>query len=264
MVRTARLGHRLLHPDAAHHPHLHLASRRCGPHAGWAVHRLYTRRLHSLGPDARDRRARGRRSVGRLERQSALRRLRGGGGDRGCSCLPGDQAPARERSVGADAPGVSAQPSTPPAEVSPARAAALGAIQGPAELLPISSSAHLSLVPWLAGWRWHELDPETRKSFEVALHAGAAAALLIGQRQVIADELRAFDARRAAVVALSFVPPAIAGYGLERQIEGRLGGPLATAVGLLAGSAAMVIADRKPQERGPGDATAVDGLALGL
>jgi undecaprenyl-diphosphatase len=166
--------------------------------------------------------------------------------------------------VGADAPGLSAGSSRPPAELSSGRAAALGAIQGPAELLPISSSAHISLVPWLAGWPWHELDPETRKSFEVALHAGAAAALLIGQRRVIADELRAFDARRAAVVALSFVPPAVVGYGLERGIERRLGGPRATAAGLIAGAVGMIAADRRPQERGPGDAGALDGLALGL
>jgi undecaprenyl-diphosphatase len=155
--------------------------------------------------------------------------------------------------VGADAPGLS-----------PARAVALGAVQGPAELLPVSSSAHLSLLPWLAGWPWHQLDPEARKSFEVALHAGAAAALLIGQRRLIAEELRQFDARRAAVVALSFVPPAIVGYGLERQIERRLGGPRTTAVGLAAGAIAMAIADRRPQERGPGDVMPADGLALGL
>ena len=55
--------------------------------------------------------------------------------------------------------------------------------QGPAELLPVSSSAHIVLVPWLAGWDWEAIDPEVRKSFEVALHAGAAAALLIGQRR---------------------------------------------------------------------------------
>jgi undecaprenyl-diphosphatase len=141
---------------------------------------------------------------------------------------------------------------------------ALGLIQGPAELLPVSSSAHLSLVPWLAGWRPDEIDPETRKSFEVALHAGTAAALLVGQRRLIASELAKFDARRATVVALSFVPPAIIGYRFERQIERLLGGPGPTAVGLVGGAAAMVLADRRPQVRGPGDATAVDGLALGL
>jgi undecaprenyl-diphosphatase len=140
----------------------------------------------------------------------------------------------------------------------------LGVVQGPSELLPVSSSAHLSLLPWLAGWRWDDLDAESRKSFEVALHAGAAAALLVGQRRVIADELRQFDLRRAAVVALSFVPPAVIGYRFERQIEGRLGGPRATAFGLIGGALAMMAADRRPQRRGRGEATPIDGLALGL
>ncbi|HEX7293805.1 MAG TPA: undecaprenyl-diphosphate phosphatase, partial [Solirubrobacterales bacterium] len=136
--------------------------------------------------------------------------------------------------------------------------------QGPAELLPVSSSAHIVLIPWLAGWDWDGLDPELRKSFEVALHAGAAAALLIGQRQTIAEELRAFDRRRGLVLLLSFLPAAVAGYGLERQIEQRLGGPRATAIGLLAGAAAMLVADSKPQQRGRGEAGPADGLALGV
>ena len=130
--------------------------------------------------------------------------------------------------------------------------------------MPVSSSAHIVLVPWLAGWDWEEIDPEVRKSFEVALHAGAAAALLIGQRQTIAEELREFDARRAVVLALSFLPAALVGYTLERPIEQRLGGPRATALGLLAGAAAMLVADTRPQRRGRGDATAADGLALGV
>ncbi|HVQ57540.1 MAG TPA: undecaprenyl-diphosphate phosphatase [Solirubrobacterales bacterium] len=144
------------------------------------------------------------------------------------------------------------------------RAIALGVVQGPAELLPVSSSAHIVLVPWLAGWDWEAVDPEVRKSFEVALHAGAAAALLIGQRRLIGEELRQFDARRALLLALSFLPAAIAGYTLERLIERRLGGPRATAYGLLAGAAAMLAADRRPQRRGRGEATATDGLALGV
>jgi undecaprenyl-diphosphatase len=144
------------------------------------------------------------------------------------------------------------------------QAIALGTVQGPTELLPVSSSAHLTLLPWLSDWSWDQLDPELRKSFEVALHAGAAAALLLGQRGVIAEELAAFDSRRAAVLALSFIPPAIAGLALERQIERRLGGPRATALGLLAGALAMVLADRAPQDRGRGDAGPADGIALGL
>ena len=144
------------------------------------------------------------------------------------------------------------------------RALALGVVQGPAELLPVSSSAHIVLLPWLAGWDWDELDPEYRKSFEVALHAGAAVALLIGQRRTIAEELRAIDARRGFVLLLSFLPAAAVGYGFERQIEQRLGGPRATAFGLLAGAAAMLVADTRPQARGRGDASRADGLALGV
>jgi undecaprenyl-diphosphatase len=149
-------------------------------------------------------------------------------------------------------------------EVSLDRAAALGLIQGPTELLPVSSSAHLNLIPWLGGWQWDRLDPELRKSFEVALHAGGAAALLLGQRRTIAEELRSFDLRRAAVLAFSFLPPAVVGYRYERPIERRLGGPRATALGLLAGAAAMVLADRRPQARGRGEARPKDGLVLGL
>jgi undecaprenyl-diphosphatase len=122
----------------------------------------------------------------------------------------------------------------------------------------------LALVPWLCGWGLDEADTEARKSFEVALHAGTAAALLIAQRRLIASELGSFDARRAAVVILSFLPPAIAGYALERQIEEHLGGPGSIAAGLGAGAAAMVAADARPQHRGPGDAGVADGVALGL
>jgi len=120
------------------------------------------------------------------------------------------------------------------------------------------------LLPWLAGWDWERLDPEVRKSFEVALHGGAAAALLIGQRRQIVAELRSFDAHRALLLGLSFLPAAIVGYTLERPIERRLGGPKATAIGLLAGAAAMALADTRPQQRGEGEATAADGIALGV
>ena len=144
------------------------------------------------------------------------------------------------------------------------RAIALGIVQGPAELLPVSSSAHIVLLPWLLGWDWDEIDPEVRKSFEVALHTGAAAALLIGQRRLIAEELRQFNLDRALLLAVSFAPAAFVGYKFERQIEGRLGGPRATAYGLLIGAALMVIGDRRPQLRGRGEATPTDGLALGV
>ena len=54
------------------------------------------------------------------------------------------------------------------------------------------------------------------------------------------------------MVALSFLPPALAGYTLERQIEARLGGPSTIAAGLAAGALAMVVADTRPQDARPG------------
>jgi undecaprenyl-diphosphatase len=144
-------------------------------------------------------------------------------------------------------------------------ALALGALHGPAELLPISSSAHVTLVPWLLGWPYGSLDPELRKAFEVALHAGTAAALIVGLRDEVAEAVTGFDRRRAVLVAGSFVPPAIVGLVLERPIERRLGAPRSIAVGLLAGSAARALADRRgASARERSDAGAVDALLLGL
>lgn len=120
------------------------------------------------------------------------------------------------------------------------------------------------MLPRLAGWDWERLDPELRKSFEIALHGGAAMALLLTRRREIAEEIEAFDLRRAAVLALSFLPAAAVGFGFERQIESRLGGPRSTAAGLIGGGILMALADRMPQERGRGEATAADGLALGI
>ena len=144
------------------------------------------------------------------------------------------------------------------------QAVVLGLIQGPTELLPVSSSAHLTLVPWLAGWDWERLDPEVRKSFEVALHAGAAAALLIGQRRVIAAGAARVRPPPGGRDRAQLPAAGDRRLPLERQIEGRLGGPRATAIALLVGGAAMAIADRRPQLAAAARASAADGLALGV
>jgi undecaprenyl-diphosphatase len=135
------------------------------------------------------------------------------------------------------------------------QAVALGLLHGPAELLPISSSGHVTVIPWLLGSDYSELDAEERKAFEVALHAGTAAALAI----VLGDELRL-----NRLVVLSAAPPALAGYVFERPIKRYLGTPPTVAVGLLAGALAMALADRGPERREVGDAGAADALWLGL
>lgn len=143
---------------------------------------------------------------------------------------------------------------------------ALGMLHGPTELLPISSSGHTTLVPWLAGWTYGELDPQLRKSFEVALHAGTAAALLLrppcsrpcspgrspGQGRALAR-----IGAKIGFLAAALAPPALTGYSLGGRIERGLGTPATIAAGLLAGSAAMGAAEMyaknvRPSARGSG------------
>ena len=138
------------------------------------------------------------------------------------------------------------------------QAVALGLAHGPAELAPVSSSAHATLLAWGLGWRYGELDPAARKRFEVALHAGTAAASLWLARRELAST-------PAATVAAATLPAAIAGALLARPIEQRLGSPAKIAAGLLAGSAAMGLADALGRrERTRAQAGIGDGLAIGL
>src|SRR5262245_45337755 len=141
---------------------------------------------------------------------------------------------------------------------------ALGVLHGPAELLPISSSGHTELVPWLRDWSYSELDGELRKAFEVALHAGTAAALLVALRDEVGEALRGFDLRTAELIAGSFAPPAIIAFVFERPIERRLGGAGSIAIGLALGAVVMLWADRHGDaSRSRFDAGLADALWLG-
>jgi undecaprenyl-diphosphatase len=149
-------------------------------------------------------------------------------------------------------------------EVSIWQAVALGALHGPAELLPISSSGHTEMIPWLAGWSYSRLDDDLRKAFEVALHTGTAVALAISLSDEVDDVVRGMDLRRLALTGLSLAPAAVVGYVFERPIERRLGTPATIAAGLLAGAVAMALADRTPQERMHEQAGPADALWLGV
>lgn len=111
-------------------------------------------------------------------------------------------------------------------------------MQGPAELLPISSSGHLLLL----GSR--------DKAFEVFLHAGTACALLIALP-------------RPRVEPLTLLPAAVAGLALERPIEQRLGRG-AVGIGQLVGGTALLAADRTPERRSESSASGRDALLIGL
>lgn len=144
------------------------------------------------------------------------------------------------------------------------QALVLGALHGPAELLPISSSGHVTVLPWLLGWRYSELGDEARKSFEVALHAGSAAAWLLLRPEGVGRSSRSGGSRDLLLLALGAAPAGVAGLVFERPIERRLGTPGGIAVGLAVGAIAMAVADRAPEGRGAEEMGPADAAWLGL
>lgn len=156
-------------------------------------------------------------------------------------------------------------PAEGPEQLRLGEAVVLGLLHGPAELLPVSSSGHVELIPWLLHWSYPRLDAELRKSFEIALHAGTAAALIVALRDEVSEAAGDFDLRRVELVVLSFLPPAALGLKCERWIERRLGTPGTIAAGLIAGSIGLIAADHFGRhDRDREDAGAIDAVALGL
>jgi undecaprenyl-diphosphatase len=144
------------------------------------------------------------------------------------------------------------------------QAFALGALHGPSELMPISSSAHVTVVPYLLGWDYGEADPELRKAFEVALHAGAALALLIGLRDEVEATIRRMTPSLGARLVVASIPAALVGFTLEQPIERRLGTPETIAAGMILGALAMAWADRSAGDRRCTEAGMRDALWLGI
>jgi undecaprenyl-diphosphatase len=109
-------------------------------------------------------------------------------------------------------------------------------------LLPVSSSGHLVLVPSLLGWPYGRLDADVRKTFEVALHAGAGLALAWLLREDAKAALR--DPLGTALLA---GPAAAIGFALEPVIEQRLSDPGVAAVAQIASGCALAAADANPR-----------------
>jgi undecaprenyl-diphosphatase len=139
---------------------------------------------------------------------------------------------------------------------------ALGVTQGLTELLPISSSGHLILVPWIANWHYLENHPDFNKTFDVALHLGTLLAVIlyfwtdvvryvaawfvsVRRRSIVGE-----DQRIAWWIFAATIPTAIAGALAEDPIEGRLGQPYQIAIFLAVFAVLLWIADRQPERRG--------------
>ncbi len=151
----------------------------------------------------------------------------------------------------------------------------LGIVQGLSEFLPISSSGHLLLVPWLAGW--NELDPAIKKSFDVALHFGTLVAVVgyfrrdvstyvvEGTKLVFARRVPpTTDGKLAWLFVLATLPAAAVGALFEDQIDGHLGTPTIIGISLIGFGLVLAIADRTVGRRKVDEFRAKDAVLVGV
>ncbi|HEX8803605.1 MAG TPA: undecaprenyl-diphosphate phosphatase [Acidimicrobiales bacterium] len=146
----------------------------------------------------------------------------------------------------------------------------LGITQGLAEYLPISSSGHLILVPWLFGWDDFAGSPSLEKTFDVALHLGTLVGAVAYFRRDIVRLVRAGvldpkgkDGRLAWLIGLSAVPAALTGALLADTIEENTGQIALIAVMLIVGALALAWADGVRGKRTIDEVSLRDTLLMG-
>lgn len=147
----------------------------------------------------------------------------------------------------------------------------LGLVQGLGEFLPISSSGHLIVTPWLLGW------PEHGLAFDVSLHIGTLAAVLwmfapewwrlvtaalrgLRAGQPFADR----DARLLWLIALATVPGVIAGLLLDDWAETTFRAAPLVAFDMAVMGAVLLVADGRARTTAVGDVSVRDALLIGI
>jgi undecaprenyl-diphosphatase len=155
--------------------------------------------------------------------------------------------------------------------MTPLQAIALGIIQGLSEFLPISSSAHLTLAPWLLGWE----DPGL--AFDVALHLGTLIAVLWYFRMewlalvkaafgiITTGRIETPEKRRVVALIIATIPGAIGGYLLQSRAESAFRDPQLIAIALIVMGIVLWLADKLvDQQRVLGEMRWMDALLIGL
>ena len=152
----------------------------------------------------------------------------------------------------------------------------LGIVQGLTEFLPISSSGHLILVPWLQDYTFLEDNEAFNKTFDVALHAGTLIAAISYFRHEVVTFTVAFlrairkraietvDERIAMAIAVGTIPAVLVGGLGASFIEDHLGEPWMIGIQLIVFGAILGWADRLPQSRGFDRMSITDGLYVGV
>ncbi len=147
----------------------------------------------------------------------------------------------------------------------------LGLIQGLSEFLPVSSSAHLTLAPWLFHW------PDPGLAFDVALHVGTLVAVLTFFREqwialvraawsiVVRRRVETEEQRRVIFLIIATIPGAIAGLALEKYAESTFRDPRLIAMVLIVMGIVLWLVDRgAPQDRPLAAMRWTDALMIGL
>jgi len=156
------------------------------------------------------------------------------------------------------------------------QALVLGVVQGATELLPISSSGHLILVPWLFDWTYLEQNDAFNQTFDVSLHLGTCIAVGAYFWRDVVELVRAWlgtlrrrsiatpSERLAWAVVVATIPAALVGFALEDPIAEHLGEPWQIAIFLAGFGLLLGWADRRPAPDTLEQVTVRRGLWVGL
>lgn len=151
----------------------------------------------------------------------------------------------------------------------------LGIVQGLSEFLPISSSGHLLVVPWLFGWDELADQPELNLSFDVALHIGTFLAVvayfrhdLVGLFKAGVSSLRSrriegAEQRLVWLLVVASLPAATVGLILDSLLADRTGGFVVVGVMLVVFGIVLLAADRLAGRRPAETFSVRDALLMG-
>lgn len=129
----------------------------------------------------------------------------------------------------------------------------LGIVQGLTELLPISSSAHLTIIPWIFNWNIPE-------AFDVALHFGTLLAIVLyffkdwmelikgGYKYAVKKE-KTVQGRMFWYIVLATIPGGIVGYLLDHFLSGVLNRPIIIAIALIVMGIILYVVDKNAKSK---------------
>jgi undecaprenyl-diphosphatase len=150
------------------------------------------------------------------------------------------------------------------------QALVLGLVQGLGEFLPISSTAHLILVPYFTGW------PDPGLSFDVALHVGTLAAVIAyfwkdwleiissGFNRLKCDGIDGFRNELLFYLVIATIPGGLIGFLLEKKADRELRSPLLIACTLILAGFLLYWADRRSKgKKSVSDVGLKDALIIG-